>query len=109
MRPRCVVDRDAAGQQIKPSIGARADSAKPPPRSSDQPTLETASNKDDVTVFSNCQVLVQLAKISGTAGRKRRPPSYRPFVESDDDATVDDVLIEAFDGSQRRRPFGIGR
>ena len=54
------------------------------------------------------QPFVQLPQVSGAANREWLPAAHAKLVELDDDAAVDDVVVEPLDRCHRWRILDIG-
>ena len=93
MPPVNALNRDVAAQAAAPgeARGAREDPVAGAPADVEQPAL-----------FDQRQALVELAEITRTCRDERPQPHDTEFIQPDDDAPVDEIVIETFDRVDRR-------
>src|SRR5689334_3771353 len=108
MSPHVLIDVDAAGEPVETSIGAGADAADEAAGAGVDRVLDAAAGKEHATVFDHDEALVQLPHVAAAAGDERMHPGNTPSIETDDEATVEDVLIESLDRGEIGRVLGVG-
>ena len=108
MRPRAPVKRDSRNQKVEASIGPHARGPDQAAVSGEQPVLYSPADVIQMSLLDHGEPLVQLAEIPGANSDKRhRAPAEAYLVEPDEEAGLDEILIDPFNDRQRRRALSI--
>src|SRR5262245_60403760 len=109
MVSRSVFDCDPAGENIQSDIHTRAECAEQAARPGEQCPPRATTDVVQVTLFRDRQPFVQLPQVSSTAHRKWLPAANAKLVELDDNAAVDEVVVEPLDRRDRWGALDVGR